>query len=237
MSKCVLGVVFSLLACLTVVSAADIEGSIIIKHKLTRKKVTANAGAYDRGVAVTLGASPMDDPLSFERAHVVIYLEGDSSAQPGAPIVIEQKNRQFVPDLLVVPVGSTVSFPNLDPIFHNVFSLSKPKSFDLGNYPKGQTRTVTFSKPGVVFVNCRLHTNMAASIVVTPNRWSARSDAAGRFVLRNVPPGKQTIVAWHKSAGFFRKTVVTSEAHDATVSFEIPLDENGVVSAHSVAQR
>ena len=237
MSKCVLGAVSALLALVGGLNAGDIEGSVIIKHKLTRKKVTLNAGTYDRGVAVTLDAAPLKDPLSFEREHVVIYLEGESSGQPGSPVVMEQKNRQFVPDLLVVPAGSSVSFPNLDPIFHNVFSLSKPKSFDLGNYPKGQTRTVTFAKPGVVFLNCRLHTNMTASIVVTPNRWSTRPDAAGRFVLHDVPTGKQTVVAWHKSAGFFRKVAVSGEARNATLSFEIPLDENGVMVPPSMALR
>jgi plastocyanin len=237
MSRGVIWVVLSVLPSLAVVHAADIAGSVIIKHKLTRKKVTPNAGNYDRGIAVTLGSAAAQDPLSFEREHVVIYLEGGSPAQSGPPLAIEQKNRQFVPDLLVVPVGSTVTFPNLDPIFHNVFSLSKPKSFDLGNYPKGQTRTVTFSKPGVVFVNCRLHTNMSAAIIVTPNRWSTKPDAAGQFVLRNVPAGRQTVVAWHKTAGFFRKTIVAGESHSATVFFEIPLDENGNLTAPAVALR
>jgi len=120
---------------------------------------------------------------------------------------MEQKNREFQPDLLTIPCGSTVSFPNLDPIFHNVFSLSKPKTFDLGNYAKGQTRSVTFLKPGIVLVNCRLHTNMTAAIVVTPNQWSSRTDADGRFVLRGVPSGVHTLIAWHKAAGFLRQTL------------------------------
>jgi plastocyanin len=239
MTRAILGAAVSVLVGLCMSSAADIQGSIIIRHKLTKRRVTATAGAYDRGIAVPLGADPVVNPLDFERIRVAIYIDGEA-AQPehAAPtVIIEQKNRQFVPDLLVVPVGSTVSFPNLDPIFHNVFSLSKPKSFDLGNYPKGQSRDVTFSKPGIVLLNCRLHTNMAASIVVTPNGWSARSDASGRFVLRNVPAGKHIVVAWHKSAGFFRKTVSVTDLHDATVSFEIPLDENGAPTAPAVAQK
>ena len=105
--------------------------------------------------------------------------------------------------MIVVPAGSTVSFPNLDPIFHNVFSLSKPKSFDLGNYPKDHTRTVTFPKPGIVIVGCHLHANMSAVIVVTPNRWSTTADAQGHFTLPAVPPGAYTVVAWHKSVGIF----------------------------------
>ena len=137
--------------------------------------------------------------------------------------MIDQKNRQFVPDLVVVPVGSTVTFPNRDLIFHNVFSLSKPKTFDLGNYPKDQTQTVTFPKPGIVFVHCHLHPNMAAVIVVSPNQWSTKADADGRFTLPGVPAGRYQVVAWHKTAGFFRKTVQIGEGPGPTVQFEIPL--------------
>ena len=168
-------------------SAADIEGTVVIKHKLTKKKVTASGSTYDRGIAVAASTEPVMDPLAFERTHVVIWVEDETAPrESGETAVIEQVNRQFVPDLVVIPAGSSVSFPNLDPIFHNVFSLSKPKSFDLGSYPKGQTRKVTFAKPGIVFVNCHLHPNMAAAIVITPNRWNTKPDAAGHFVLRNV---------------------------------------------------
>jgi plastocyanin len=186
--------------------AGDIEGTIIVQHKLTKRKVTASADLYQRGTSVELGSEQEQDPLAYERSHVVVYVEG---ALPSRPVSAElsQQDRRFTPDLVVVPVGSTVSFPNLDPIFHNVFSLSKAKSFDLGNYPKGATRTVVFSKPGIVFMDCHLHPNMSAVIVVTPNGWSAKADASGRFALFDLPPGTYTVVAWHKSAGFFRKTV------------------------------
>jgi hypothetical protein len=139
--------------------------------------------------------------------------------------VLEQKNRRFIPETLVVPAGSTVSFPNLDPIFHNVFSLSKPKSFDLGNYPKDHTRTVTFPTPGVVFLNCHLHPNMAAAIVVSPNQWCAKADGAGQFTIDGAPAGNHTIVAWHKAAGFFRQRIQVREDRAASVEFVIPLDE------------
>lgn len=135
----------------------------------------------------------------------------------------------------MVPVGSTVSFPNMDPIFHNVFSLSKAKMFDLGNYPKDHTRTVTFSKVGVVLVNCYLHPNMAAAIVVTPNQWCAKADKSGRFVLRDVPADTYTIVAWHKTSGSFRQKITVDQHGQTAVEFLIPLDENGV--AQVTAQR
>jgi hypothetical protein len=140
---------------------------------------------------------------------------------------MEQTNRRFSPETLVIEAGAKVSFPNHDPIFHNVFSLSGPKTFDLGNYPKGDTRVVMFPEPGIVYVNCHLHPNMTATIVVAPNRWNTRVDREGQFELQDVPPGKYTIVAWHKAAGFFRQTVEVAAGRDERVEFLIPIDENG----------
>jgi plastocyanin len=219
-----------------VLAGADIHGTIIIDRKLSRHNVTASVGMYQRGVAVELGADGEVDPLAFERSHVAVYLEGG----PKSPVTeiarasIEQKDRRFVPDLVVIPAGSAVSFPNFDPIFHNVFSLSKAKSFDLGNYPNGQSRVVTFPGPGVVAVYCHLHSNMAASIVVAPSRWAARVEKDGVFTLKDVPAGTYTVVAWHKTAGTFRKTVTIGE-RDAAVSFTLPYAEP--TDASSVAHR
>jgi plastocyanin len=165
---------------------------------------------------------------------VVIYLEGEHAAKP-LNASLEQKNRRFIPDTLVIPAGSTVSFPNHDPIFHNVFSLSRLSSFDLGNYPKDQTRSVSFSKPGIIFVGCHLHPNMGAVIVVSPNQWSVKADPDGRFTLPAVPPGNYTIVAWHKTAGFFRQPIRILENHPATVQFFIPLEATETIK--TVARR
>ena len=207
--------------------AQDITGTILIKRKLTRSRVTAPVSVYQRGMAVELGKDVEQDPLVYERSRVVIYLEGaitsaDDSATPSAQV--QQLDRRFIPDVVVVPVGSTVFFPNMDPIFHNIYSLSKPKTFDLGSYDKGETRKVTFPKPGIVSVYCHLHPNMAATIVVTPNRWYARPDASGQYRIPDVPPGQYTLVAWHKSAGFFRKSIMVEKGHDSVGDFFIPLD-------------
>ena len=206
-----------------VLQAGGMDGVIVVKRKLTKRSVTPTATPYQRGTAVPLGTDIYDDdPLAFERSRVVIYVEGRGPVAKPAHAVLEQKDRRFVPELLVIPAGSSVSFPNLDPIFHNVFSLSKAKSFDLGYYPKDQTRTVTFPEPGIIFVNCHLHPNMVASIVVTPNSWAARSNRAGQFSIRDMPAGKYEVVAWHKAAGFFRQTVDVGDAEPAKVEFLIP---------------
>jgi len=205
-------------------AGADIHGTIVIQRRLTRRNVTASAGMYQRGVAVELGADGEDDALAFERSHVAIYIEGatDAAAPGVVKASIEQRDRRFAPDLVVIPKGSAISFPNFDPIFHNVFSLSKVKSFDLGNYPDGQSRTVTFPSPGLVAVYCHLHSNMSATIVVAPNRWATKADGKGGFMLADVPAGTYSVVAWHKTAGTFRKTIVIGEKHDADVSFTLP---------------
>ncbi|HEY1649515.1 MAG TPA: carboxypeptidase regulatory-like domain-containing protein [Terracidiphilus sp.] len=220
-------------------NAQAITGTILIKRKLTKPSVTASVSVYQRGTVVDLGkdgdTDPRHtDPLVAERARVVVYLEGPvaaaapktapQTAQTVQTVQIEQLNRRFVPDLAIVPAGSTVSFPNMDPIFHNIYSLSKPKSFDLGAYDKGESRTVKFPKPGIIEIYCHLHPNMQATVVVTPNRWYAQPDRTGQYRIPDVPPGQYTLVAWHKTAGFFRKTVVVADGHDTKADFFIPLD-------------
>jgi plastocyanin len=206
----------------------SIEGTIVIKQKLTKRRVTAPVPIYERGPTVELNADSEEDPLAFERSRVVVYLEGRFPQPLVTPAVakMEQRNRRFFPEILVIQAGSQVSFPNLDPVFHNIFSLSAAKSFDLGNYAKGDTRLVTFTEPGIVYVNCHLHSNMAATIVVAPNRWNAMADRDGKFTLRDIPPGKYTIVAWHKAAGYFRQQVQIASGRTEHVEFLIPFDEN-----------
>jgi plastocyanin len=210
--------------------AGDIAGLVRIERKLTKPKVTAPTSSYQRGAAVELGSDSVD-PLVWERLRVVIYVDGQLPTKP-ATALIEQKNRRFVPETLVVPIGSTVSFPNLDPIFHNVFSLSKVKSFDLGNYARNQTRSVSFTKPGIVFVHCHLHPNMAAAIVVSPNAWSTQPDGVGRYELADVPAGKHKVIAWHKAAGFFEQTIDVPASGRTLVDFAIPIPAES-----NVAQR
>jgi plastocyanin len=216
----------------TPIRAAEIHGTIIVRRTLTKRKVTVSADLYDRGGMIPLPPQSSEDPLAFERRHVAVYLEGTHPSEAGSgPVggnagpraVVEQANRQFVPDLVVVPAGSTVSFPNRDPIFHNVFSLSKSKGFDLGNYPKSQTRLVTFLKAGIVVVGCHLHSNMVAFIVVTPGQWGTVADADGGFVLNNVPPGEHMVVAWHKASGPIRKKVHVEEGGSANLEIIVPL--------------
>ncbi len=196
------------------VHAENIEGTIVIKKKLTKRRVTAQVPMYERGTIVELGADAEQDPLATERSRVAIYLEGRIPLQgtvspevvKPAVATIEQTNRRFSPEMLVVQAGSRVSFPNNDPIFHNVFSLGGAKSFDLGNYPRGDTRLVTFSEPGIVYVNCHLHPNMTATIVVAPNQWNTRARIArGGSNWRMFRPGNTRLWRGIKRRDFFAK--------------------------------
>jgi hypothetical protein len=110
---------------------------------------------------------------------------------------MDQRNEAFVPYVLAVLVGTTVDFPNSDRTYHNVFSFSKTKRFDLGRYARGGSKSVRFDRPGVVRVFCDIHSHMSAYILVFAHRYFAATDPEGRYRIDNVPPGTYTVVAWN----------------------------------------
>lgn len=205
-----------------------ISGHVVVTRSMTKKRVTLPA--YDmRGVQVNT-ARP-NPPASAnttvdELSRVIVYLDGPGlKTDPPASATLAQKGRHFDPEIVVVPAGSSVSFPNEDPIFHNVFSLSKAKAFDLGYYPAGQTRSVKFEKPGIVQVYCHIHPDMNAAIVVVANSYWTRPQPGGAFDFSSVPPGSYDLVAWHRSAGFFRRRITVAEGASTEETFVIPVKE------------
>lgn len=228
--------IFSALAICPALRAASaaaqsgtITGRVVITKALTKERVALPMYQL-RGVSPE--AQPKDLPKRRtgvdELSRVVIYLQGPGLG-PGAPVraTLSQKGLRFHPEIIAVPAGSTISFPNEDPVFHNVFSLSKAKHFDLGYYPKGQTRIVRFNRPGVVQVYCHIHPDMSAAIVVVPTAWWARVKPDGSFSLKSIPPGTYELMAWHRSAGFFRKRVTVSSGKTLKADFIIPVEEAG----------
>jgi len=115
--------------------------------------------------------------------------------------VIEQRNKEFAPHVMAVPVGSTVSFPNYDPIFHNVFSLSKPKAFDLGMFKNGESRDVKVDKPGIVRLGCNLHASMSAYLIVVDAPAYVSTEPDGSFSFKSLAPGKYRVQAWNERSG------------------------------------
>ncbi len=114
--------------------------------------------------------------------------------------VIEQRDRQFAPRVMVVPVGSTVTFPNFDPVFHNVFSLSPTRPFDLGIYKDGETREMTFTKEGVIEVGCNLHANMSATLIVVSAPHYVVTNAKGQFSFKSLALGDYQLKAWNEAS-------------------------------------
>ena len=200
--------------------AGDIEGRVVITRALTRKRVVVDVYAPRGGVAATAAAP--DDPDEWGRT--VVYIDAALPLTKSPPTErIAQRNRRFERELLVVPAGASVSFPNTDPIFHNVFSLSKAKSFDLGYYPQGQTRTIRFDKPGPVQLFCHLHTNMNAAILVVPNSHFAQPNSSGEFRIANVPAGRYLLRLWHKSAGYMQQEIDVPATGSVSAHFNLPL--------------
>jgi plastocyanin len=125
---------------------------------------------------------------------------------------LDQRNETFVPHVLAIVAGTTVDFPNNDETYHNVFSLSKAKSFDLGRYAVGRQKSVRFDRPGIVRVFCDIHSHMSAFILVFAHRYFSVVDDEGRYRLDNVPPGTYTVIAWNESVPLESRRVVVPES-------------------------
>jgi plastocyanin len=161
-----------------------------------------------------------------ERRHVVVYLR-DARPQPVTPmrVAIHQLNESFTPRVVAVTVGSEVEFPNDDPIYHNVFSLSRAKNFNLGRYPKGDTRRVRFDRPGVIKVFCEIHSHMSATVMVFDHPWFAVPAEDGRFELPPVPAGEREITAWHERLGDTTLRLRVDSGRAAAADFVLPVPE------------
>jgi len=162
-------------------------------------------------------------------ADVVVSVEGvpqeknKTQLSGGKPkAVMEQKDLKFIPRVLAVVAGTTVEFPNNDKTFHNVFSNSEAKKFDLGLYPSGKSRSVTFDKPGVVKILCNAHPNMEAYIVVKNHRYFSVADARGNYTLSGVPLGKYRVEVWHPELGTRQASIeLVSEGEVLDINFDL----------------
>ena len=160
-----------------------------------------------------------------DRRRAVVYLDPapraafDVRDEPRARI--DQQNQTFVPHVLAIVAGTTVEFPNSDRTYHNVFSLSKPRSFDLGRYATGRSKSVRFDQPGVVRVFCDIHSHMSAFILVFSHRYFAVTDDEGRYRIDNIPPGSYTVVAWHESLPSETRRVTVPDGGESDLNFTL----------------
>jgi len=139
------------------------------------------------------------DGKPIANAVVSVHLIDRPTPAPstGHGFAVQQKDLQFSPFVLVVPVNSDVSFPNLDKVRHHVYSFSPAKKFELKLYAREQERLVHFDKPGIVPLGCNIHDQMSGFIVVADTAWAVRTDASGNAVLSGVPAGQVSLSVWH----------------------------------------
>jgi plastocyanin len=161
----------------------------------------APAAAQPAGRVVGMVTVTESDGKPVSGADVIVYMLGFNEPPSDKVETIAQKGRKFVPDLVAITANERVSFPNNDPFLHNVFSQSADRQFDLGSYKRGESKDKQFTKPGVIDVYCNIHPEMAATIIVVPNRRHTRIDPSGHFVLDGVPPGEWTVFAYARRSG------------------------------------
>ena len=174
------------------------------------------------GVSDLGTAPPRDIP---DRRRAVVYLEsaprGAFEARELQRARMDQRNETFLPYVLAVTVGTVVDFPNNERTYHNVFSLSKTKRFDLGRYAQGRSQSVRFDTPGIVRVFCDIHSHMSAFILVFSHPYFATTAPDGRYRIDNVPPGTYTVVAWYDGANRDMRTVTIPQTGTVELDFVV----------------
>jgi len=170
-----------------------------------------------------------DGSAKKDHSGVVVFLDElekpSTQTAPGKRAVIQQIKKKFIPEILPIQVGTTVDFPNDDMVFHNVFSLSKTKNFDLGLYKQGESKSATFDKPGLVKIYCNIHPQMIAYILVLTNPHFTVTDRNGQFSLLYDNEGQVTVRTWYsKSSTFPEERVHITSAGVKDLNFGITED-------------
>jgi plastocyanin len=200
---------------LTISILVFLTGTLSVSSFFQSQAVTVTGVIF-----VARGASA--SPGKSDNGDAVIWLKPVAEASGNGPTAhprfkIVQQHKRFEPHVLAVPAGSIVDFPNLDPFFHNVFSMYDGKRFDLGLYEAGASHSVTFDRPGVCYIFCNIHPEMIAVVVVTDSPYYAVSDKAGKFTISNVPFGRYLVTVWHErgkldtTSDFPRQVTISQE--------------------------
>ena len=195
-------------------SAGVIEGVVQLEPSPQPRR-SAGANRYPGGAIET--RRPQELPTFAYLVGTVPGAEGVSTVRPA----MTQRDTTFVPSVVAVRAGGTVDFPNGDPFFHNVFSYSSAQRFDLGRYPQGESKSVTFDEPGIVELFCEVHEFMRGAVVVTENPFHAVVAEDGRFRITGVPAGEHTIAFWHPDHRPLEQRVVVTAGGTARVEVEL----------------
>ena len=195
--------------------AGNVRGRVV-------QPATTPARSPHRPSVSDLGHPPI---APIDRSRAVVYIDAAPrqafDALPAGRVKLDQRNQTFVPHLLAVTVGTTVDFPNDDPMFHNVMSLARGNAFDLGRYPKGRSRSVRFDTPGIVPVVCDIHAHMSAYILVFSHSYFAITDDEGRFAIPNIPAGTYTLKVWSELGVADGKRITISDGNTLDVDFQV----------------
>jgi plastocyanin len=191
-----------------------------------RGRVEVRQGSIDRDRRPNPADLGMSAPAVPVDRRSVVYLDPaprsafDERDEPRARI--DQRNESFMPHVLAIVAGTTVDFPNSDLTYHNVFSLSRPKSFDLGRYAVGKSKSVRFERPGIVRVFCEIHSHMSAFILVFAHRYFAVTEPDGSFRLDNVPPGTYSVFVWNEALPLeTRRVTIPESGGEVELNFSI----------------
>jgi plastocyanin len=171
----------------------------------------------------SMNMTPQSSLTMNEYTNMVIYLEGQNLKQESLHAhphsQVDQRNAEFIPHVLPVIRGTIVDFINRDNVYHNVFSLSSAKKFNIGRRPTGQAVPVLMDKPGIVEVFCDIHSNMSAYIVVLENDYFAQPDKQGNYSIDRIPSGTYTLKVWHEHLSSQKQTITISPNSTTTINF------------------
>src|ERR1044072_7031403 len=189
----------STLLLVVLVAAPATAGSI---HGRVRvPPLSANSASFSASATRDSSVAPTTRGPRGLVTDAVIFVESLPAGVRTPPHALSpqlaQREQSFEPRVVVVPAGGTVDFPNFDPVFHDVYSVSPVRRFELGKYPRGQSRHVAFPRAGLVNVSCKIHPEMAAFILVVPNPAWARPGTDGEYQLSGLPPGHYRLHWWH----------------------------------------
>ncbi len=200
---------------------AEIKGKVVIRKPVPSSPTIVSRALIRRFVS----KQPGHYEEKAEKPVIVVYIDGlveKSDDMAEESVTLDQENETFIPHVLPVLVGTRVRFLNSDEVYHNVFSFSAAKTFDLGRYKKGKSRTVTFDQPGIVKVYCDIHTHMNAFILVLQNPYFTLTGEDGSFHIKDVPPGSYMLKAWHGRWPEKAQAIVVRESAEVNVNFEFP---------------
>ena len=194
-----------------------IRGRLVLRQAAEAERAPARGVGSGRGRAARPGRTAGGASSTWSRRR-----GPPSTSASRARASMDQRNERFVPHVLAVMVGTVVDFPNSDRTYHNVFSLSRAKRFDLGRYAAGKSKSVRMDRPGVVRVFCDIHSHMNAFVLVFAHPFFDVTDVDGRYELPNVPPGTYSVIGWYEGEPRITRSVTVTAGGWAELDLPVP---------------